>query len=297
MFEAENDFGFVPGFEEFPFDGGVPSSLDQLVDWLDIEGGEARDGTSAPHDIQHFREAGDSAELTSNLTAVQPALTKATGHDFSVENFDPDLDLLGDLHGFGDPLGDASMDSFTDLTALLGGNTFLDEDGATTITNFLGEPELESKGSKKSLKRTLEEVEVTPEISFIPTTVVDKSPSHDHDYVAKRPRMSTLIEEASVEEAEEEEESVFLPPAFTPLPSTSQTTSAPLKDKYRNRREKNNIASKRSRDTRKRKFADMEAEADRLQTENARLETRIVELERLAKQMKEILVAKMAGKA
>nr|KAG5687936.1 hypothetical protein BaRGS_021644 [Batillaria attramentaria] len=196
MFEAENDFGFVPGFEEFPFDGGVPSSLDQLVDWLDIEGGEARDGTSAPHDIQHFREAGDSAELTSNLTAVQPALTKATGHDFSVENFDPDLDLLGDLHGFGDPLGDASMDSFTDLTALLGG-----------------------------------------------------------------------------------------------------TTSAPLKDKYRNRREKNNIASKRSRDTRKRKFADMEAEADRLQTENARLETRIVELERLAKQMKEILVAKMAGKA
>lgn len=55
MFEEENDFGFVPGFEELPFEGGVPSSLNELVDWLDIAGGETPDAISAPHDIQHFR--------------------------------------------------------------------------------------------------------------------------------------------------------------------------------------------------------------------------------------------------
>ena len=40
----------------------------------------------------------------------------------------------------------------------------------------------------------------------------------------------------------------------------------------------------------------MEVEAENLVTENAYLERRVVQLERLAKQMKEILVAKMAGK-
>lgn len=46
------------------------------------------------------------------------------GHELSAETFDPNLDMnmFGDLGaGFIDPLGDASMDSFTDLTALLAG--------------------------------------------------------------------------------------------------------------------------------------------------------------------------------
>ncbi|XP_076437297.1 uncharacterized protein LOC143276584 [Babylonia areolata] len=70
----------------------------------------------------------------------------------------------------------------------------------------------------------------------------------------------------------------------------------PVEDRSRSRREKNNVASKRSREIRKQKFAGMEEEAERLIVDNARLEKRVAELERLAKQMKEILVAKMAGK-
>lgn len=58
MFEAENDFGLVPGSEGISFGDGVPSSLDELVDWLDIAGGDVAvqkmNTTTSPHDIQHF---------------------------------------------------------------------------------------------------------------------------------------------------------------------------------------------------------------------------------------------------
>lgn len=56
MFEGENgDFGFVQGSgEESLFDGdGVPSTLDELVDWLDIGGGQTpQKSTAGPHGIQ-----------------------------------------------------------------------------------------------------------------------------------------------------------------------------------------------------------------------------------------------------
>jgi hypothetical protein len=73
-------------------------------------------------------------------------------------------------------------------------------------------------------------------------------------------------------------------------------TSTPL-DKQTVRRIKNNVASKRSREQRKQKFADMDVEAEKLIVENERLRNKIVELEKLAKEMKETLVAKMAGKS
>lgn len=52
MFQDEKQ-GFGPGTEELALGDGVPSSLDQLVDWLDIAWGET-DDTSLSHDIQHF---------------------------------------------------------------------------------------------------------------------------------------------------------------------------------------------------------------------------------------------------
>lgn len=57
MFEGENDFGLVPGSEDISFGDGVPSSLDELVDWLDIAGPDVvaeKTTTTSPHDIQHF---------------------------------------------------------------------------------------------------------------------------------------------------------------------------------------------------------------------------------------------------
>lgn len=68
-------------------------------------------------------------------------------------------------------------------------------------------------------------------------------------------------------------------------------------DKHTVRRIKNNVASKKSREQRKQKFADLDAEAETLIVENDRLRAKIVELEKIAKEMKAALVAKMTGQA
>ena len=175
------------------------------------------------------------------------------------------------------------QDSFLDHT---------EEETVAPVTMFdLG---TEVKADQKSLKRSFAEVEDTSsDLGKLSVRVgLNRTASNDHDYSSKRPRMSPTTEVSSVEKVEE----VFLPPAPSPAPSTSYTNEEPTEDKYRHRREKNNIASKRSREIRKKKFVDMEQEAERLISENARLELRVVELEELAKKMKEILVAKMAGK-
>ena len=174
--------------------------------------------------------------------------------------------------------------------------TFLDEteeEVAAAVNMFdLG---AEVKGEQKSLKRSFAEVEDTSsDLGKLSARVgLDQTTSNDHDYTSKRPRVSAVTEpESSIEKVEE----VFLAPPPSPAPSTSYSTEEPTEDKYRYRREKNNIASKRSREIRKKKFVEMESEAERLIIDNARLEQRVIELEKLAKQMKEILVAKMAGK-
>lgn len=64
--------------------------------------------------------------------------------------------------------------------------------------------------------------------------------------------------------------------------------------KYFERRKKNNVASKRSRETRKHHFIEMEAQADHLEEENERLRKRIEKLEQLTKQMKDVLVKRLS---
>ncbi len=61
------------------------------------------------------------------------------------------------------------------------------------------------------------------------------------------------------------------------------------------RRRKNNIASRRSRETRKQKFVGMEKQAEELEAKNAALRVKVAELERLTKIMKDALVQQLAG--
>lgn len=65
--------------------------------------------------------------------------------------------------------------------------------------------------------------------------------------------------------------------------------------KYLERRRKNNIASKRSRETRKTKFLSMDEQAEELEKSNLELRQRIEQLESLTKRMKEALVAKLSA--
>ena len=69
--------------------------------------------------------------------------------------------------------------------------------------------------------------------------------------------------------------------------------------KYLERRRKNNIASRRSRETRKQKFASMDKQAEELEAKNAELRVKVAELEKLTKLMKDTLIQQLAkaGKA
>ncbi|PVD36091.1 hypothetical protein C0Q70_03062 [Pomacea canaliculata] len=238
--------------------------------------------------------SGDSAEITASQKPVQ-----------MFGNIDMEDGLLGDhleqssldhkifkdLLGFPDPLADDSMDSFVDLSCFMGNamETYKDQDDAAATSESTC-PIDEGMMNNKVLKRRFSAVSLV-DSSLAEPLVIEKPSCHDHAYVAKRSKKSELKEELSVEN----DHSVsFCTNPESPLPSTSHTKVS--ENRYRNRREKNNIASKRSREVRKQKFVDMEKEASRLEIENASLEKRIVELEQLAKQMKEILVAKMAGK-
>jgi len=63
--------------------------------------------------------------------------------------------------------------------------------------------------------------------------------------------------------------------------------------KYLERRRKNNVASKRSRETRKQQLMGMEEEVVYLEEKNARLRQRVVELERLTQTVRAAVVDAM----
>jgi len=65
--------------------------------------------------------------------------------------------------------------------------------------------------------------------------------------------------------------------------------------RYLERRRKNNAASKRSRETKKNRMVEMEQQAIHIEKENERLRERLVELDRLTKLMKSLLVQKVSS--
>lgn len=81
----------------------------------------------------------------------------------------------------------------------------------------------------------------------------------------------------------------------TDTSDVDQTTRPSVKktSKYLERRKKNNVASKRSREIRKGKYVEMEIQANELEEENKKLRIRIEKLEMLTQQMKEILVKRL----
>lgn len=115
------------------------------------------------------------------------------------------------------------------------------------------------------------------------TDEVDISDLKDHDYSAKKPRLSP-------------EPVVAVETKPSKLTSTSKSTKLSPDQKYRERRNKNNVASRRSREIRKMKFVEMEEEANRLIVVNAELKEKIAEMEKVAKDMKALLVQKLAAK-
>ncbi|XP_041371420.1 cell death specification protein 2-like [Gigantopelta aegis] len=190
---------------------------------------------------------------------------------------------LGDMLGSNiDPMGEASLDSFVDLSTYLMENTV----GATSD---VGDVDIQSV-TTSSQKRSFGEIE-TVELVDVEDEVVMETTS-DHDYVSKRLRLSSPSESS-----DDYAGSVKMEPASTVAMETKAFTVPVTPEmKYRQRRNKNNVASRRSRETRKQKYSEMDVVAEQLKVDNEKLKVRIVELEKLAKEMKNILVSKLVGK-
>lgn len=142
----------------------------------------------------------------------------------------------------------------------------------------------------QSRKRKLAETEVVEEpyigncitVNMMDIEQLPDSSTSDHDYVIKKPRLASTSSEIES-------------PSPNPISSSVDLTATP-KTKYRERRDKNNEASRRSRQIRKQKYIEMESEADVLEAKNDKLREKIVELENLAKLMKAELIKQMTKK-
>ena len=111
----------------------------------------------------------------------------------------------------------------------------------------------------------------------------------DHDYVTKKPKLAHVVKEKSA--------AAEVISTATVTEATSRPTIKPEPEiKYRERRDKNNVASRRSRQIRKNKFVEMDKDAEVLEVRNEELRKKIVELEAMAKTMKAMLIKKMTDK-
>ena len=124
------------------------------------------------------------------------------------------------------------------------------------------------------------------------TEVPVVNPDHNHYTRKSSPVRPLKRARTATVTSESDAESVVSSTSFAVVPSSKD-------NKYLERRRKNNIASRRSRETRKQKFVNMDRQAEELEAQNAKLRIKVAELEKLTKIMKDILVAQLAnaGKA
>ena len=181
-----------------------------------------------------------------------------------VEIFDPEMKGMVDFSGI--------------LTSLKEeANVFTTSDATVVLSS--------APDQTRKRKLAVSEVVVEPN-DYVAVNMVDEeqlpdSSTSDHDYVIKKPRLESTSHEIE---------------SPSPVPSSSSIESSTPKNKYRERRDKNNAASRRSRQIRKMKFVEMEVEADHLEATNDKLREKIEELEKLAKFMKAELIKKMTEK-
>lgn len=214
--------------------------------------------------------------LPANFTDFFPFDENGMEKNFSEANlFDlptPEVSGLDDLpFDFGE--------TFVDLSEfLLGGNN---ESGKTPMNVDLPSQSLEMtpgatapacEAPKANRKRPLTD---TDELDAVFTSTIDHC-----DYTKKRPRLSTVSSDISDCEST--------------VSCTSSSISYTAAEKKVQRRMKNNIASRRSRQTRKNKFIAMEEEAFELEQKNKELALKVKELEDLTAKMKAVLVQRLS---
>ena len=232
----------------------------------------------------------DSVDFSFADEALDMYATLQTGADISA--VDNGLSLLRTPSNVSDLLSlDGDLDFsdnadfcevFTDLSQILQEEGQNDMGVAMDILSdplpTAGADEPVSSAGRRTVKRTASQAAL-PVVDATPLT----NPDHC-DYTAKCTKRRKVI--AKPDDIE------LLSDAESCASSTSPALSK--KEKYAERRRKNNIASRRSRETRKQKHTSLELKAIELEKENEALKLKVDQLEMLAKEMKDVLVQKLA---
>lgn len=143
--------------------------------------------------------------------------------------------------------------------------------------------------SKRATKRAHQDPPDSTSSGSLKKLVLSMGVNHDHDDYTKKVEVVTAISDS-------ETSSVTSTTTMASCSTTVTEGQTTPSNKYKIRREKNNVASRRSRQTRKQKFVDMEDRSEILEKENAELRKKIDMMEALAKSLKQHLVSKMVAK-
>ncbi|KAK3575886.1 hypothetical protein CHS0354_032105 [Potamilus streckersoni] len=217
----------------------------------------------------------EGLEDDTNTLDIELSKDQISLGDLSTGWADSDfLDSFMDLSNFvTENASEEKPDEFAEIFNIAGTS----ENGMEFTSVIVDDPEpVFSATFTKGGKRRHSEIEsVSDTVTMLDVDTFEGVSTLDHDYVSKKPKLSPLIKS-------------------TDAASHSSFTIS-IDEKYRERRDKNNIASKRSREIRKNKYKDMEKEAEELVIKNDYLSKKIVELEKLAKEMKATLIKKMTA--
>lgn len=209
------------------------------------------------------------------------------GKDSNVSGMEAEfLEGFCDLSSFTNEGGTESLSDMIDISSLTDGSFEQD-----LVRLLRKRPLTETSASSSTCtESSAAQTIITPQA--FPHAVVNT----DHDMYtcnAKQARLSTSSQQSRLSSSSRlSSTGSELPEVDAGEPSSSNKSSP----KYAERRRKNNIASRRSRQTRKQKHASMEQRVDDLQRTNAALEQQIAQLEHLTKTMKHVLVEKLSTK-
>lgn len=234
--------------------------------------------------------AADATDLLSSLDMGLDLLS--TGPELLGHACEPFPDLMATTPTSPDQLGHSFCDTYTDLSSFLFGDTpsvaAMDKEQAVFATTAVDSTTVDLDSTlEASLEVVSQEVEVEMEGVVMeaaePVVVMPSRKRKQQEVVSSIPTNT-------------DHDDYILKDKRARLPSDSAVVpNSPTKiEKYVQRRQKNNVASKRSRETRKQKFTDMEDRANELEAHNQELSLKAEQLEKLAKKMKDILVQRLA---
>jgi len=210
-------------------------------------------------------------------TDEDTAAAMATTRLFSAVSDSSDiLSLEGDF----DFSGNADFcEVFTDLSQMLQENG--QEDMALAM-----EPEPLPQVMEQQPAVVVQAVKRTATEALLDVGLTPHVPNPDHsDYTTKNKRRKTSHASSLADAAAD----------VAMTTDDTQPCAGTSKDqKYLERRRKNNIASKRSRETRKQKHSSLQDQANLLEKQNEALRLKVDQLEKLAKEMKDTLIQKLA---